>query len=183
MEAKLGNKKIGRDTVIFNITSATDCPSRKLNLCQIPTNCYALRPERRWIRTLPYRRRQNRDWDRQSVKEIAKDIYEIVNKNTKYVRYSESGDFRIQEDIEKMVELTEEMSELIFYGYTARKDLSFKNLPKNFIVNGSGFMLDNSFTCLPRKMLNRYQIICSTNCRICNLCKEKKGRVIFNAIH
>lgn len=60
-----GNTKIGPDTMVLNLTSATDCPSRRLGLCQLdnPADCYALKAERHYYTTvLPYRRRQAAYW-------------------------------------------------------------------------------------------------------------------------
>ena len=42
IKVRNGNSKIGKDTFILNITSATDCPTKKLGLCKIPKLCYAL---------------------------------------------------------------------------------------------------------------------------------------------
>jgi hypothetical protein len=63
-----GNKKIPSTTAIFNMGSATDCPSRKLGFCQaINKNgkniCYARKSEYEYHPTvLPYRRRQEKYW-------------------------------------------------------------------------------------------------------------------------
>lgn len=53
-----GNMKIPRTTAIFNMSSATDCPSRKLGLCKAVVDgkhiCYAIRSEnssRPWIKS------------------------------------------------------------------------------------------------------------------------------------
>ena len=45
---KLGNKKIGINTIIFNMSDAKHCISKKLGLCQLKNvnNCYALLFER-----------------------------------------------------------------------------------------------------------------------------------------
>lgn len=57
---KRGNAKIGTDTLIFNMCSAHDCPSRAKGLCQLPDPkyCYALRVEKRFKKCTAYRRRQ-----------------------------------------------------------------------------------------------------------------------------
>ena len=46
-----GNKKLSNSTAILNITSALQCPSRKLGLCGLsdPSKCYALRSERIYL--------------------------------------------------------------------------------------------------------------------------------------
>lgn len=42
----LGNKKLGEDTLIANITSAEHCPSKELGLCKVEQCCYAKKCER-----------------------------------------------------------------------------------------------------------------------------------------
>lgn len=43
-----GNKKLPSSTMIFNLTSARNCPARKLGLCTIKPRCYADHSEVRW---------------------------------------------------------------------------------------------------------------------------------------
>jgi len=66
MKFKRGNKKLGKDTLIFNMTSATNCPSKRLGLCQLKgrceSKCYALRAEKRFPAVLEYREEQAGDW-------------------------------------------------------------------------------------------------------------------------
>ena len=58
----IGNKKIGNDTLIFNMGSATDCPSKKLGLCRHCDKCYALKAERQYPQVRPFRDRQADYW-------------------------------------------------------------------------------------------------------------------------
>jgi len=182
-----GNKKIHKDTLIINITTAKDCPSYKLGLCQIPSNCYAKRPERLYPATLPFRKRQAVEWDSKTYMELAEELkYEIgrhYKPEIKYIRFSEAGDFKNQEDIEKLKNIALQIPGIIFYGYTARSDLNFNNRPDNLIINGSGFMLDNSFTVIPKKDKDKYPIVCSGICRDCLLCKVKSKLDIKIPIH
>ena len=178
---KVGNKKIGNDTIIFNMCAATDCPSRKLGLCQLknPDDCYALQPERQYPRVLAYRRRQSVCWYMTGFSyelSITSSLH-----NIKFVRYNESGDFETQHDVEKLKDLAKFYSWLQFYGYTARKDLSFKNLPTNLSICGSGWRRGN---------MNNYLVVdkydpdykggykCNKDCRACDLCKYPRGITI-----
>ena len=79
---KEGNRKIGFDTLIFNLCSAHDCPSRKLGLCQLPdeNSCYAYRDERRYPDTLAYRRRQECYWNTVTAEEFVGDVLAITNR-------------------------------------------------------------------------------------------------------
>lgn len=184
-----GNHKLGKDTLILNITSATDCPSRALGLCKLPSKCYAMKAERMYKAVLPYRRRQAEYWDKNGPIKIASDLREELGRHTKvqikYIRISEAGDFRSQEDVTKLYIIADLLANtgVIIYGYTARKDLQFPARPSNLVLNGSGFMLDNMFTPVHPKTLNNYQVTCVGNCRICNLCKANKKLDIKVGLH
>lgn len=112
MELKVsnGNTKVGKDTFIMNITSATDCPAKKLGLCKIAKVCYALQPELRWknkVRNcLRYRRQQTKMFDTFHAKKLADMLIEKARSkrkvDIKYLRISEAGDFRSQADVEKI---------------------------------------------------------------------------------
>lgn len=169
MEISIGNKKLGRDTAIINFTSATDCPSKKLGLCQHCKICYAMKAERQYPAVLPYRRRQALQWDRESVSYIAGCI--TARNKVKYLRFSEAGDFKNQADVEKLGELAKLMPDVVVYGYTARRDLSFKALPKNVVINGSGFFVHNQFKVVDKP--SGKAKVCPGNCRNCSICKVK----------
>ena len=114
----IGNHKIGRDTMIINITSARDCMARKLGLCQfsdcIINPCYADKAERQYPHVLPYRRRQERTWDRLTADEIADGLIEIATRRRnvaiEYLRFSEAGDSRSQADVKKMNTIARRLS-------------------------------------------------------------------------
>ena len=172
-----GNKKIGKDTLIINMNSATDCPSHELGLCSIEgTKCYALKSERCYPEVLPYRRDQAMYWGTHSSSEIARDLQDVLSRKRKpidYIRFSEAGDFERQWDVDKMKDIASRVPEVKFYGYTARKDLSFVGLPDNMVVNGSGFMVSNMFTAV--KQVAEREVQCPGDCRECNLCKGARG--------
>ena len=191
LKLKNGNAKIGKDTLILNITSATDCPTKKLGLCKISKYCYALQPEVRWTDkvtgVLKSRRMQTKIFDELSSMDIA---YQILKKairkrriKIKYVRISECGDFRNQKDVNKISKIAELIKEsgIRVYGYTARRDLSYSSISDNLILNGSYFMMHNRF--VPVRQYSEGSIRCKGNCRICNLCKQKKGISIENKFH
>ena len=186
---KTGNKKIGEDTIIFSMTTARDCPSRKLGLCQVPNRCYSDKAERMYKNTLPYRELQAEQWDKVPVKQIALEIGEAINKHPeiKFIRFNENGDFRGWEDLAKLKVLAGILSvthpKVKIYGFTARKDLNFLGLPGNLTINGSGFMVDNSFTVISKEDASKYKLVCPGNCKTCSLCKTKGGRDIKVVLH
>jgi len=188
MEYSIGNDKIGTDTIIINMTSATDCISAKLGLCNVVANgkmwdCYAYRPEQFRPACLPYRRRQAEQWETETAETIADQLNKAINstrrEHIKWVRFSEAGDFRNQADVDKMSRLANLLA-VPLYGYTARQDLDFSVKSSNMTVNGSGFMVDNKFTA--RKALTS-KIVCPGNCRHCHICKLPRGADIQVKLH
>ncbi len=181
-----GNKKLGKDTIIFNMCSARDCPSKRLGLCQLtnPGQCYALKSERMYPTVLPYRNRQRDMWQG-SIMRMIDDIRAILRKrpDIKYFRFNESGDFESQRDVDRLKVLANVFPELQFYGYTARKDLSFRRMPKNLTINGSNWRRGkmNKFVALPKPTGNHY--VCPGDCRACNVCKTAKSLTIEIILH
>jgi hypothetical protein len=187
MEISIGNLKIGKDTIIFNMGPATTCPSRNKGLCQVPDRCYAMKSERMYKQVLPFRKRQEQYWKKTPVREIAAALKQHLNRKfkvkIKYVRFNESGDFYSQFDVWKLQALASLVPDVNFYGFTARKDLDFSGSPDNLRINGSGFMLDNNFKAVPKDEVDNYDVKCGGNCRDCDLCKTESGKVIAVAYH
>ena len=133
---KRGNHKIGMDTLIFNITSSHECPSRPLDLCQIPDKCYGMKGERYNKNSLPYKARQTAYWDNTDAKKIAYDISAQINRKfkvkLKFLRLNETGDFRHQDDVDKAFALCRELNiiepDFMVYCFTARSDLNWAGL-------------------------------------------------------
>ena len=181
------NKKCGKNTLILNITTALECPSKKLGLCAIQKVCYAKQAELRYHhRVLPYRKQQAKAWKVLRAQEITKQIVlNAIHRYTaiKYLRVSECGDFRNQKDIDKLSEIAHRLEKygILVYTYTKRKDLDFNNISDNLIVNGSEFMLHNEFRVVDNYFEDNAK--CVQNCAICNLCKGKNHLVIENKFH
>jgi len=182
----IGNKKIGTDTIIFNMCAAHDCPSRKLGLCQLenPNWCYARQSELRFPKTLDYRRRQESIWENH-WQELSMFFGFLCERKPeiKYVRFNESGDFKTQDDVGKLFAIAKQNPQLQFYCYTARKDLSFARRPKNLSICGSNWARGkmNKFIAVPEYSGNNAQ--CFGDCRKCNLCKIEAGITIENKLH
>lgn len=142
-----GNKKLPKTTAIFNMGSATDCPSLALGLCQAYIDgkcvCYAMRPEKFRPGCLPYRKRQTKYWKEISSVDFAKEFLEVNSRKRKpfdALRFNEAGDFWTQKCVDKADSIAKilKANGVKTYCYTARKDLDFSGC-KNLVVNGSGF--------------------------------------------
>ena len=186
MEVSKGNHKLGKDTLIFNMGPATDCPSRQAGFCKVADKCYAMKAERMYKQSLPYRRRQADYWKTNDASKIAADLNKHLKRKFKvpvaYVRFNESGDFYGQEDVEKLKAVAR-LVDITIYGFTARSDLNYEGLPDNLVINGSSFMVDNSFTAVPESEISSEDVKCEGNCRECDKCKSKNGLAIKVAYH
>ena len=200
-----GNKKLGTDTMIFNMTSATNCPSSVSGLCKVGPKCYALKAERTWPSVLPHREAQASFWDVCTAQNFIDVFNGAKTSGIKYLRINEAGDIRSQADITKLNLIAKELKVdgITTYLYTARSDLIFNNT--EFVVNGSSWMADNEFRYIPKEALsvslkqfaiNRavnqiidpqynqgVMVVCPGDCRDCNYCKVKGKTVIAVAEH
>lgn len=179
---KFGNSRIGDDTLILNMGSATDCPAKKLGYCKLGSKCYALKSERMYPVVLDYRTRQGEYWLGNSAIDIAFDLSLSIDKRrktTKWFRFNESGDFYSQECIDKLniiAEILRGEFNIVTFGYTARKDLDFSST--EFVVRGSGFLLPMGKTFIVPKdtpigwneELNA--TVCSGDCKTCTLTRS-----------
>lgn len=176
-----GNRKLPVTTAVFNICSATDCPSRKLGLCQVINaghRCYALRDEQFYTGPLGYRRRQEKLWDSLSAEEFAHQFLAVVKARrhrTKALRLNEAGDFRNQADVDKASIIAGILSDyrIKVYCYTARSDLDFSGVHSNLVINGSGFKVHGEF----RFVKDRSEVpagyrVCRGSCKTCSRCQR-----------
>ena len=113
LEVSYGNRKLGRDTMILNMGSAKNCPSKKLGLCKVCKICYASKAEKLYPNVLPYRNRQAKYWSKRNAETISADIMADVKRKRnpiKKFRFSEAGDFRTQKDVDKMTDVCKVLS-------------------------------------------------------------------------
>ena len=200
LELSNGNTKIGEDTLILNMGSATECPSLKLGFCKLGNKCYARRPEVFRPGRLPYRQRQAAYWQNTSADDMITHFVNVflkhpaLKKRVKYLRINEAGDFYGQECVSKLNKLAAYLK--IMYGiqtytYTARKDLDFAGVA--FTVKGSGHdsCPDGKTIARPKSKLagNKYSekgreyVVCPADCRKCTACKLNNGLNIVFALH
>ena len=204
----VGNKKIGKDTLIFNTSTATHCPSETRGLCKVADICYAKRDETLYPSAYSLHSDQHFAWNGISAEDFAEVIQEKVHRQKtpiKYFRYNMAGDVSSQKDIDKIVKIAELIPEIIFYIYTCRADLGwvYAMETKNLIVNGSTLLYDNEFTTVTGILIgtkhacimpvdkdeweapvkNTSIAVCNGDCRVCNLCKVKGGKIIYVVKH
>ena len=197
-----GNLKSGKDTLIFNMGSATDCPSLKLGYCKLGKKCYAYKAENMYPQVKPYRDKQASYWKECFSSDFIVDFRNILKKHPKalkgikYLRLNESGDFYSQACIEKLSLIAQGLfrnHSIITYTYTAREDLNFIDV--YFLVKGSSNNAGNNGKCIARptsKLIPGSNIyyekgkqyeLCVGDCRECYLCKRKNNINIVFEIH
>jgi hypothetical protein len=193
LKTTIGNQKIGKDTIIFNMGTASQCPSDVMGHCELGKKygngkCYALKAERMYPQSLPFRKVQSFQWQYFTPQKIATDILNIAlnNKKIKYIRLNESGDFWSQKCVEKLTSIANYIAllkpEIKIYTYTHRKDLDFSRVPENVTISGSNFMVHNNYKIVHSEE-KIGKLACKSDCKICNLCKVRHGKDILQAIH
>ena len=214
LEYSVGNLKIGADTIIINLGSATNCPSGVSGQCDLfrTNKCYAMKAEKMYPATLPYRERQMDYWYSHTADEIAAEIKTATSRKTKvpikFVRWNESGDIRSADDLVKMCDIAKALTSLTFYSYTHNKVAvddflaSGGALPKNFVLNLSNFSrpgfnsfnVDDTYKVASlKKDWKAYREharetvghgrTCIGDCSKCALCKVKHGKDILVPLH
>ena len=177
-----GNIKIPSTTAIFNMSSATDCPSARLGLCKAKlqgAKCYALKSEYSYRpNVLKYRKLQEKYWKNITSKEFVSQfilINSLKQKPFNLIRFNESGDFHSQECLNKAEEISMMLRRfgIRCYCYTSRNDLDFSKI-KHLVVSGSGFIkkgISNEFKIIGKKeKIPKGYGICKGNCKICKRC-------------
>lgn len=183
-----GNKKVGKDTIIMNLHTATYCPG--IPYCPLRKYCYAWSNERLRPTVLAFRKRQEQQWLDHNAEYFVEEFKKLKRPGLEYVRFQEAGEFADQYDLDKLSDIAEGLKGVFTcYTYTCRTDLNFSRRSENLIISGSGFMVDNNFVAImgyAYELLTEMSpnaVVCPNNCRNCLYCKTRAGRVIYQRIH
>ena len=191
-----GNKKLPKSTAIFNLGTWFLCPGRLEGFCELSTQCYAKNREVMGS-VISSRLNNYYFWKTNDAEKIAEFIsYSIKTEQLKgnevnLLRFNEVGEIENQEDLEKMVKV----SNIVYnntgvksYTYTHNRALNFNIERPNLIINGSGFMVDNRFTVVKPENYKEYidthnAIECQQNCGDCgSICARKLGVEIVEVL-
>ena len=194
-----GNKKLPASTMIFNLTTAKNCPSK---LCNVVKRCYAKKGENRFVEVFLRNLRNKIMLENISLKDFMKllELYiEYAPMKIKNIRISEEGDFmslkyvKIANDIAGHIKAKYGITTTI---YTA-KPYDFGQF-ENLIVNASIPQIKNPtryFFAKDEKELKKLGVnlngkgiqhndkvgdyfVCPCDCRLCGFCyrtKEENG--------
>lgn len=198
MPNKVGNLKIGNDTIILNVNHALNCFSSKMGYCENCNQCYAKKSSTNYKNSCLYGLASEINFNRLSVNQIIKSIEKTIKeaKNIKFIRFNEMGDFKSFKQFKKANEVAKHFFNkynIISYTYTHNKDLRInKNYINNsfIVMNWSFNTNDNSkkaITCNnPKDLIKYYKksndyVICTGNCFNCSYCKNKddKRTIVF----
>ncbi len=179
---KYGNDKLPNTTIIFNMSSAKECPSFKLGYCKVRA-CYAKPPEVTYPKCKPYRDRQKDYWLNTHASEICRELSAIIKRKRiklDLFRFNEAGDFHSQDCVDKLnvvAVMLKTVYGITTYGYSAREDLDFSRA--RFLVKSSGYDNGNNgrtivFNPKTEKPPKDYYV-CPCNCCVCTACSSILG--------
>ena len=180
-----GNIKIPSTTAIFNMSSALNCPSKKLGLCKAESQgakCYARKAEILYPNVLPYRERQAKLWKEISAEDFAFQFLVINSfKRNPFskLRMNESGDFKNQKELDKAEKIARILKKhgVICYCYTSRSDLCFRKI-EALRISGSGFKKEgivNVFKIIDsKKDKPKGWSMCKMSCKVCDRCSRSR---------
>lgn len=190
MPHKVGNLKIGMDTIIINVNHALNCFSSKSGYCENCNCCYAKKSSSNYKNSCLYGLASEINFNRLSVNQIIKAIEKTVKeaKNIKFIRFNEAGDFKSLEQFFKANQVAKyffDTYDIITYTYTHNKELlsNKEDIKNSYIVMnwsikaGDGFK--SAITCNNHSDLPKYlsepakYIICLGDCHNCSYCKDK----------
>ncbi len=187
-----GNKKIGSDTLIYSIDTATDCIGN-IGCCNVCSECYAKKSEQRYFTSYIFKVNQRRQFLLLDVYELIKlfsDVIERANNPIHYIRWNEGGELRSIDDLRKINQIADYLG--VIYGiqsyiYTSRQDI-IKQIRKTHLsvyltINTSYINTDgyNSFVAVDK--VPKDAIACKGDCRYCSLCKQNLGICIYCKKH
>lgn len=202
MPVKIGNEKIGDDTIIINTNHALNCYCSKKGYCNMKEDCYAKKSSNTYVNSCLYNLAAEINFKKLSTEKIISDIEDVINSagsDVKFIRFNEAGDFincDLFKKANKIATYFMKKYSIISYTYTHNKKLE-KDITD---IYNSNIVLNYSYdvkTDLPVKKcivinksdINNYindnnYIICAGDCSNCSYCKNKaEKRIIIFVNH
>lgn len=197
MPHKVGNHKIGDDTLIINVNHALNCFSSKSGYCENCNQCYAKKSSNNYKNSCLFGLASEINFSKLSIKNIIDNLENTIkSENIKFIRFNENGDFKSFDLFKKANTIAEyffNKYNIISYTYTHNKKLiNHKDFINNsfIVMNWSIKTNDKSkkaITCNnPKDLIKYYKksndyVICTGNCFNCSYCKNKddKRTIVF----
>lgn len=199
MPVKIGNEKIGDDTIIINCNHALNCYCSKKGYCNMKKDCYAKKSSNRYINSCLYNLAAEINFKNLSAEKIISDIEEVINSadsDIKFIRFNEAGDFinyALFKKANKIATYFMKKYDIISYTYTHNKELEeyITDIYNSNIVLNYSYDVKTSLDVKKCIVINKSDIynyindnnyvICGGVCSNCSYCKNKKEKrtVIF----
>jgi len=188
MRLQKGNRKLPKETLIWNLPAVKTCPN-STDACR--KHCYALKAERIYPQVLPFRELNFKLSKDENFSEMIEQ--ELATSNFEQIRLHESGDIYNQSYFNKWINIAKKIPQIV-YGYTKNINLDLSKKPKNMIIiysddkqsvtikelkqkgfNGTARVTDN-------ELHTKFETHCPSSCKTCNICytePSKFKRIIF----
>lgn len=187
---KIGNEKIGDDTIVLNVNNPFRCVSSQKNHCKCDGFCYAKRICNQYKNSGLYTLCQEIQFEKLNIDQIKASIELNLTKEVKFARWNEQGDFKDLNCFNKANQIAKwllEEKNIISYAYTANKDLPTDILEDSYII--VNYSYKNSFKntivvnkeAIPLFIEKEGYTVCNGSCKGCSYCKDKnnKNTVVF----
>lgn len=202
MPVKIGNEKIGDDTIIINTNHALNCYCSKKGYCNMKKDCYAKKSSNRYINSCLYNLAAEINFKNLSTEKIISDIEDVINSadsDIKFFRFNEAGDFinyGLFKKANKIATYFMKKYDIISYAYTHNKELEryITDINKSNIVLNYSYNVKTSLDVKKCIVINKSDIynyindnnyvICGGVCNCCSYCKNKKdNRIVVFVNH
>lgn len=192
-----GNAKLPKTTMIVNLGTWFNCPGRTQGFCNICQICYDKYVEVMYKERTIGRLEEEIFWRACNAEEFAKALINQINirnastrkYKVKQIRFSEVGELRNQEDLEKLIDVSQIVGKetgIKSYVYTHNKNLNFYTKEREYLtINGSNFMIDNEYRVLPEEEIENIKepfFKCDCDCTLCNACAHANGILIIEEL-
>lgn len=192
--SKIGNEKIGDDTIVLNVNNPFRCVSSQKGHCKCDGFCYAKKICNRYKNSALYTLCQEIQFEKLTIKQIKASIELNLTKEVKFARWNEQGDFKSLECFNKANKIAKWLLEekgIISYGYTANKDIPVGILENSYIIINYSYktafknVLKHTIVVdkesIPLFINKKGYTVCNGSCKGCSYCKDKnnKNTVVF----
>lgn len=199
MPVKIGNEKIGDDTIIINTNHALNCYCSKKGYCNMNEDCYAKKSSNTFVNSCLYNLAAEINFKNLSVEKIITDIELVIktaDTDIKFIRFNEAGDFISYDMFKKANKIAtyfKNKYDIVSYSYTHNIELkdNIKDIDNSNIVLNYSYDVKTSLDVKKCIVINKSDIynyindnnyvVCGGVCSNCSYCKNKKEKraVIF----
>lgn len=199
MPVKIGNEKIGDDTIIINTNHALNCYCSKKGYCNMKKDCYAKKSSNTYVNSCLYNLAAEINFKNLSVEKIITDIELVIktaDTDIKFIRFNEAGDFISYDMFKKANKIAtyfKNKYDIVSYTYTHNIELedNIKDIDNSNIVLNYSYDVKTSLDVKKCIVINKSDIynyindnnyvVCGGVCSNCSYCKNKKEKraVIF----